>query len=196
MAGVGAHVTRAQDDLPAEVRAFSICEGGSLYRLARRLGLPPKGFIRFGLVAALITWVPLVVLAAFDHVLLGGATVPFSRSLGTHARLLGAIPLFFVAEYLFDARVAEVIKQRGLLDYGALAADYARAFDMKWIGGRRQPTRPCSARLTFSHLPISRTASGSSAACGSYDCVVANHDDRGSRDVAGGAAGARPMAAR
>lgn len=36
---------------------------------------------------------------------------------------------------IFMPRLLEV-KQRGLLDYGALAADYARAFDMKWIGGK------------------------------------------------------------
>jgi hypothetical protein len=36
---------------------------------------------------------------------------------------------------IFMPRLLEV-KQRGLLDYGALAADYARALDMKWIGGK------------------------------------------------------------
>jgi hypothetical protein len=104
-------VTRAKDDLPAEVRAFSICEGGPLYRLARRLGLPAGRFIRVGVIVALITWVPLVVLAALGHVLMGGATVPFSKSFGTHARLLVAVPLFFVAESLFNERVAEVMRK-------------------------------------------------------------------------------------
>jgi hypothetical protein len=104
-------VTRAEDDLPAVVRAFSICEGGPLYRIARRLGLPPRRFIPVGVILALITWLPLVVLAALGHVLMGGASVPFSQSFGTHARLLVAIPLFFVAESLFDSRVAEVIRK-------------------------------------------------------------------------------------
>ena len=61
---------------------------------------------RLGLALALVTWLPLLALSQFAS---STATVSFLQGLGTHARLLVAIPLFFVAEALFDARAGQVI---------------------------------------------------------------------------------------
>src|SRR3954464_12892160 len=82
---------------------FSLMEGGPLYRLARtlRLSRGPSGFVYLGVAIALLTWMPLFALAAVTHSLTSGSTMPFLQSLGTHVRLLVAIPLMFVAEARF-----------------------------------------------------------------------------------------------
>jgi hypothetical protein len=87
-------------------------EGGPLYRLARALGLPQgrAGFVWLGCTIAVLTWVPLFLLAAAGDVLTDGPDIPFLQSLGTHARLLLVIPLFFFAEAVFDVRVRQAIR--------------------------------------------------------------------------------------
>ena len=64
------------------------------------------GLERVGFALALVTWLPLLALSPLAS---GSATVSLLQSLGTHARLLVAIPLFFAAEALFDARASQVI---------------------------------------------------------------------------------------
>jgi hypothetical protein len=88
-----------------------LIDSGPLRRLARRIGRgdDAAGLARLALGIALLTWVPLVPLAAIDGVLTSGSTVPFLESVGTHVRLLLAIPLFFVAELAFGRRVREVV---------------------------------------------------------------------------------------
>jgi hypothetical protein len=107
----------AQDEtkevVAPELYNFSLVREGPLYRLAKivvlsrdrdRLG-------RLGVIIGLICWVPLAVLSALQNVLISGPTVPFYGSIGTHARFLLAIPLFFVAEIWFDARTGEVLRE-------------------------------------------------------------------------------------
>ena len=91
---------------------FSPLEGGPLYWLGRRLGISDgrAGFVQLGLALALFTWLPLLALAAGDYLTTGKPIVSFLSSVGTHARLLVAIPLFFFAEGLFNARVREAIR--------------------------------------------------------------------------------------
>jgi hypothetical protein len=67
--------------------------------------------MRLGLILALLTWGPLVVLTILGGVLRQGSTIPFWQSIGTHVRLLLAIPLFFFAESVFDTRVADVLRR-------------------------------------------------------------------------------------
>ena len=88
---------------------FSLVAGGPLYRLARRWGLPDgsAGFIRLGQTLALLTWLPLLALAPLGR---DDTAISFLHSLGTHARLLVAIPLFFVAEAAFDTRSRQLIR--------------------------------------------------------------------------------------
>jgi hypothetical protein len=88
---------------------FSLVAGGPFYRLARRWGLPdgPAGLIRLGQALALLTWLPLLALAPLGR---DNTAISFLHSLGTHARLLVAIPLFFVAEAAFDTRSRQLIR--------------------------------------------------------------------------------------
>jgi hypothetical protein len=100
------------DAVAPELRNFSIVREGPLYRLARVIVLDRdrERLVRLGVIIGLIGWAPLVVLSALQTVLFIGPTVTFYRSLGTHARFLLAIPLFFVAETWFDARTGEVLR--------------------------------------------------------------------------------------
>jgi hypothetical protein len=101
------------DAVAPELQHFSIVREGPLYRLAGVVVLSPERerLGRLGVIIGLFCWAPLAVLSAFQNVLTSGATVPFYGSLGTHARFLLAIPLFFVAETWFDPRTGEVLRE-------------------------------------------------------------------------------------
>jgi hypothetical protein len=124
-----------------DLRGYSICEAGPLYRLARTVGLPAgrAGLVWMGVLIGVFAWLPLVVLTAFERTLLDGPAIPFLKSFGTHARLLLAIPLFFVAEAFFDVRAVEVLQK--LLDSRVIPQQEYASF---WRALRR------TARLTDS----------------------------------------------
>ncbi len=79
--------------------------------LRRPGSLAAAGSFAVGMVVGLVTWVPLVVLSAFQQVFMKGANLPFYQSFGTHARLLVTIPLMFVAEKWFDERVGAIVRE-------------------------------------------------------------------------------------
>ena len=101
-------VPAASDPLiPAD---FSLCRGGPLYKWLAPLR-SHDGLVRPGLAIALLTWVPLAVLTTLEGALTEGPRIPFWQSVGTHARFLLAIPLFFSAEAVFDARIGDVLRR-------------------------------------------------------------------------------------
>jgi hypothetical protein len=110
---------------------------GLLYRLALGLGWRPGHgvLVRVGIAIAVFTWVPLVALSALDGTLLGGSTISLAQSLGTHVRLLVAIPLFFLAESMFGARIGEVL--RGLLGASIVAREDAGQYTSDWRTARQ-----------------------------------------------------------
>jgi hypothetical protein len=89
---------------------FSVCRGGPLYKSLAPLR-SHGGLVRPGLALALLTWVPLAVLTTLEGALTEGTRIPFWQSVGTHARFLLAVPLFFSAEAVFDARVGDVLRR-------------------------------------------------------------------------------------
>lgn len=88
-----------------------LMEGGPLFNLEKRLGLILENAPlrkRRAAIAALITWPPLLILAAiqgraFDH----SVPVPFIYDIGTYTRFLLAIPLLLLAENILGPRIAE-----------------------------------------------------------------------------------------
>jgi hypothetical protein len=90
---------------------FSLA-GGPLYHFGTAMGLPrdARGLLYLGLAIAAITWLPLFILSAAQGLLTSGTAVPFLASLGTHARLLLTIPLFFVTEIMFSRRAHQAIR--------------------------------------------------------------------------------------
>jgi hypothetical protein len=79
---------------------FSLVRGDAFFRLQRALGLIPAhglGVPRRGFLAALVTWVPLVLAAAAANRLWPGAIdEPLLQHFGVHVRFLVAVPLFII----------------------------------------------------------------------------------------------------
>ena len=114
-------------------------DGGPPGRLQRSLGLVKPNEPRMvwrAVIAVLVGWVPLVVLAAAQDLTLGADRI---RSLlldfAVYARLLIAVPLFIVAEPVCFSRLGRTV--RHFLDAGiVLEADRAR-FDAVVAATRR-----------------------------------------------------------
>ena len=95
--------------------SFSLCQGGLFYRIERRLGLvhepPPDSALRMWAGVA-ITFLPLVVLAAIEGVLVGDkVALPLLRDLTVYARFAVAIPLLVAEERNIDSRLADAVRQ-------------------------------------------------------------------------------------
>lgn len=126
-------------DEPSRSETFSLL-GGPLHRAGARLGLVKGGSntLPLGLALGVIPWVILVTLAVAE----GVAPELFSlAALGLHARLLVAIPLFFLAESWVEGQArafVEVIVRSGVVpEKGrpALASIIARTTRLKdsWV---------------------------------------------------------------
>jgi hypothetical protein len=94
---------------------FSLVQGGALFRIWRRLGLADDALELLGrraIVMALLCWLPLLLLAAFEGKLLGGGTVvPFLLDLELHVKFLVAVPLLIYAERMAHRRIKYVARQ-------------------------------------------------------------------------------------
>lgn len=92
---------------------FSLVRGDALFRAQRALGLIPAhglGVARRAILAVLITWVPLVVAAAWANRLWPGtAPEPLLAHFGVHVRFLLAVPLFIIDDALAQWVLAEII---------------------------------------------------------------------------------------
>jgi hypothetical protein len=88
---------------------FSLVLGGPLYQLLRRTHLADDALQlqrRRIVVISLLTWLPLLVLAAFDGHLLGGrVAVPFLLDVDVHLKFLVALPLLIAAELVVHQRM-------------------------------------------------------------------------------------------
>jgi hypothetical protein len=92
-------------------RPFQLTEGGPLYSIEKRLGLIEKNAPvakRRAILAALLTWVPLLVLSALGGRAFGhSAAISFSRDISAYVRFLLAVPLLMLAESVLGPRLAE-----------------------------------------------------------------------------------------
>jgi hypothetical protein len=90
--------------------ALGLTEGGPGEILLRRLRLAPlaQRSRRAAIVLAGVTWIPLLVLSAIEHVALGGVRIPFLYDLGVHVRFLVAVPVLVLAEVPIGMRVRQV----------------------------------------------------------------------------------------
>lgn len=91
------------------IRPFLLMEGGPLFTIQKRLGVI-KEHIPFtkrrALIAALLTWFPLLILSAIQGRAFGNVPVPFIRDFGAYTRFLLAIPLLLLAENILGPRIA------------------------------------------------------------------------------------------
>lgn len=92
-------------------RPFLLMEGGPLYRLEQRLGLVKKYAPltkRRALFAALLAWLPLLILSAVQGMAFGhNVPVPFLHDFSAYTRFLLALPLLLIAELIIGPRIAE-----------------------------------------------------------------------------------------
>ncbi|HYK36940.1 hypothetical protein [Alloacidobacterium sp.] len=91
------------------IRPFLLMEGGPLFNIQKRLGVIKKDVPftkRRALVAALLTWFPLLILSAIQGRAFGNVPVPFIRDLSAYTRFLLAIPLLLLAENILGPRIA------------------------------------------------------------------------------------------
>ncbi len=108
------------------INEFSIIHGGLLQRFFDKIHLLQKGESNTGrsvLFVVAVTWLPLMVLAAYDHVLFGSIEVPLWMDFATHIRFLVVIPLMFLAEKSVHERSFQATNQfirTGLIDQNSL----------------------------------------------------------------------------
>ena len=97
------------DRSPLRFDELSLVKGGLLFRFLVRIGLMRTDLApvhRRAVLAALLTWLPLLVLSALQGTAFGDAVhLPFLNDLPASARFLLAIPLFLVAEPVIERRV-------------------------------------------------------------------------------------------
>jgi hypothetical protein len=93
---------------------FSLVHGGPLFQLLLRSRLSSDSLTlvaRRVIVFVLITWVPLLALAAHDgHLLDGDVAVPFLLDGETHIRFLVVVPLLLAAELVVHRRLMPVVR--------------------------------------------------------------------------------------
>ena len=116
---------------PPFIRPFLLMEGGPLFAFQKQLGLirgdPPRIKLR-ALLAAIITFVPLLILSALQGHAFAHVEVPFVRDFSTYSRFLLAVPLLILAESIIGPRIAGAasyfIKARLVLekDYAEFAS--------------------------------------------------------------------------
>jgi len=116
----GAYLLRDSQD-------FSLVHGGPLFQLLLRSHLSGDALtlvMRRIVTFALISWVPLLLLAALDGNLLHTrVAVPFLLDLETHIRFLAVVPLLLAAELVVHRRLLSVTRtflQRNLIPEAAM----------------------------------------------------------------------------
>ena len=112
-------------------RDFSLVHGGPLFQLLLRSHLASDSLTlvtRRVIVFVLITWVPLLALAAHDgHLLDGDVAVPFLLDGETHIRFLVVVPLLLAAELVVHTRLMPVV--RAFLDRDLIRKEDDARFD-------------------------------------------------------------------
>ncbi|UXP31783.1 hypothetical protein N6H18_15655 [Reichenbachiella agarivorans] len=96
------------------INEFSIIRGGLLDRFFDKMHIVKKGSPSvFSKILLLLgfTWLPLIALSAWDHILIGKVDIPLWQDIGTHTRYLIVLPLMFLAESRVDKRSKQVISQ-------------------------------------------------------------------------------------
>jgi hypothetical protein len=113
-----------------KMKKLSLIEGGPLDRLQRRLGLMKLEaplIVRRALVFALVAWLPLLILSAFEGTLLKNVRIPFLYDPSAHIRFLLSVPLLIVAEIVIGPRI--VAATTHFITSGLIPEDRCDDFD-------------------------------------------------------------------
>ena len=98
-----------------EIADFSLAKAIPFQGFFKRLGFmnsSPKPYRNRVLVMAMVTWLPLLLLATLQGVAFGNKVeLTFLKDFALHIRFLVLIPLFLVSEKIVDARLKELTNQ-------------------------------------------------------------------------------------
>ena len=126
------------------IRPFLLMEGGPLFNIQKRIGLIKEHtplIKRRAMLAALLTWLPLLILAAFGGRAFGHSVpVTLLRDFSVYTRFLLAIPLLILAEALIGPRIAGAVShfvKSGVV----IEKDYAKFDDLVDLGLRARDSR-------------------------------------------------------
>jgi hypothetical protein len=126
-----ARTTESYARVLRDAQEFSLVHGGPLFQLLLRSHLSSDSLTlvaRRVAMFVLITWVPLLVLAAHDgHLLDGDVAVPFLLDGETHIRFLVVVPLLLAAELVVHRRLMPVV--RAFLDRNLIREADDERFD-------------------------------------------------------------------
>jgi hypothetical protein len=127
----------SQMEMPS--RPFLLMEGGPFFNLQKRVGLIRQNSSRVkrrAVLAALITWIPLLMLASLQHRAFGHSVpVPFMSDFSAHSRFIFAIPLLILAENILGPRIAGAAAH--FVDSGLVVEKDYRRFDQFVADGLR-----------------------------------------------------------
>jgi len=131
----------------SDVPSFSLVDGGATHDLFRRLirGRRKYLFYQIAFGAALICWLPLLVLSIFEGVAWGDkVAIPFFYDIAAHTRFLIAVPIFIIAEAIIGPMLVQVavhiatsgrIRERDIPKYRAAVDEGVRLRDSKTAEG-------------------------------------------------------------
>lgn len=111
-------------------RPFLLMQGGPFYRIECRIGLIRKNTplsVRRAVLAAVVTWLPLLIFSLIRGTALSGVAIPFLRDFSSYSRFLIGIPLLLLAELILAPRIAETAEQ--FLRSGVVRPKDFSAFD-------------------------------------------------------------------
>src|SRR5688572_7866074 len=94
-----------------EVPVFSLVDGGATHDLFRRFVRRRTKYLFYQIAigAAVICWLPLLVLSIFEGVAWGDkVAIPFFYDLSVHTRFLIAVPLLIIAEAIIGPMLVQV----------------------------------------------------------------------------------------
>lgn len=92
---------------------FSLVLGGPLYQIFLRSGMlrPPLDLLKRRVTGIiLLTWLPLLVISAFEGRAFGGVGIPFLKDLDVQVRFLFALPLLILAEKIIHERLSPAVR--------------------------------------------------------------------------------------
>lgn len=122
------------------MNSFSIVDGGPLYQLLRWLRLEaqaPAVLVRRIAWLLVVTWLPLLVLSYLSGRAYGSQVqIPFLYDLSIYGKLLLALPLLVLAEFVVDSAVGRATDH--LRDSGIVPADQQPGFDAILERARQQ----------------------------------------------------------
>lgn len=81
---------------------FSISEGGPFNRAVQKIGLNTNA--KQIVVALCITWLPLLIITAFEGTIDSGVSVPFLKDVSIHVRLLVVLPVLLTIKEIINSK--------------------------------------------------------------------------------------------